>query len=126
MEVSSAVAGSGEHLTMVAMVDNASGIRIYEIQRETDRHTHTHTHSFLAFIERLDPSAAFETTDHHILLQRLKHFIGIKRTALSLLKSYLFNRDRSQVNNESSPYTKVRHGVPQGTAMQMIHNYTSF
>ena len=66
----------------------------------------------------LDLSAAFDTIDHQILLQRLEHQIGIKGTALSWFKSYFL--DRSQfvhVNDESSMQTKVCHGVPQGSVL---------
>uniref|UniRef100_A0A4W6G917 Reverse transcriptase domain-containing protein n=1 Tax=Lates calcarifer TaxID=8187 RepID=A0A4W6G917_LATCA len=69
----------------------------------------------------LDLSAAFDTIDHHILLQRLEHFIGIKGTALNWFKSYLSDRLQFvHVNNYSSMYTKVRHGVPQGSVLGPI------
>ena len=66
----------------------------------------------------LDLSAAFDTIDHQILLQRLEYQIGIKGTALGWFKSYFL--DQSQfvhVNDESSMQTKVSHGVPQGSVL---------
>ena len=68
----------------------------------------------------LDLSAAFDTIDHKILLQRLEH-IGIKGTALEWFKSYLSDRFQFvNVNNKSSIHTKVRHGVPQGSVLGPI------
>jgi len=66
-------------------------------------------------------SAAFDTIDHSILLQRLEHVIGIKGTALGWFKSYL--SDRLQfvlINKESSSHTRVSHGVPQGYVLGPI------
>src|SRR6478609_6852280 len=42
----------------------------------------------------LDLSAAFDTIDHHILIQRLTSTFGISGSALSLLSSYLVNRSQ--------------------------------
>ena len=69
----------------------------------------------------LDLSAAFDTIDHHILLQRLENLIGIKGTALSWFKSYLSDRFQFvNVNDTSSALTKVNHGVPQGSVLGPI------
>ncbi|CAJ1053038.1 RNA-directed DNA polymerase from mobile element jockey [Xyrichtys novacula] len=76
---------------------------------------------FLSVLVLLDLSAAFDTIDHSILLQRLEQSIGIAGSALSWFKSYL--TDRSQfvnVNNKSSAHTKVCYGVPQGSVLGPI------
>uniref|UniRef100_A0A669B7W6 Reverse transcriptase domain-containing protein n=1 Tax=Oreochromis niloticus TaxID=8128 RepID=A0A669B7W6_ORENI len=66
----------------------------------------------------LDLSAAFDTVDHGILLDRLEHFIGITGNVLSWLRSYLSGRSQTvNFNNVLSETCVVRHGVPQGSVL---------
>uniref|UniRef100_A0AAX7TKP9 Reverse transcriptase domain-containing protein n=1 Tax=Astatotilapia calliptera TaxID=8154 RepID=A0AAX7TKP9_ASTCA len=66
----------------------------------------------------LDLSAAFDTVDHCILLDRLEHFIGITGNVLSWLRSYLFGRSQTvSFKNDFSETCAVRHGVPQGSVL---------
>uniref|UniRef100_A0A8C5DKA4 Reverse transcriptase domain-containing protein n=1 Tax=Gouania willdenowi TaxID=441366 RepID=A0A8C5DKA4_GOUWI len=75
----------------------------------------------LSVLVLLDLSAAFDTIDHYILLERLEKLLGITGTALNWFKSYLSDRYQFvHVNNRSSVYTKVSYGVPQGSVLGPI------
>ena len=66
----------------------------------------------------LDLSAAFDTLDHSILLNRLNMDFGISDSAFTLLSSYLSNRSQSVViDQEFSPKLPLLLGVPQGSVL---------
>ncbi len=66
----------------------------------------------------LDLSAAFDTIDHNILLNRLENDVGIRGSALAWFKSYLSDCHQFvAVNEEVSYRSQVQYGVPQGSVL---------
>ena len=66
----------------------------------------------------LDLSAAFDTIDHQILLNRLKTFFGFSGSSLSIIESYLSNRfQHVTIDNHSSVPLQITTGVPQGSVL---------
>ena len=66
----------------------------------------------------LDLSAAFDTIDHKILLNRLSDWFGITKDALKWLISYLENRTQSvNIQNHISIPIFLLFGVPQGSVL---------
>ena len=64
----------------------------------------------------LDLSAAFNITDHNILLHRLKHRFGITSSALSSLSSFFTNRFQTVVtSNSKSRPVLLEFGIPLGS-----------
>ena len=62
----------------------------------------------------LDLSKAFDTIDHTILFNKLKHY-GIQNTELEWFKSYLLHRQQYvEFSNIKSPLETITTGVPQG------------
>ena len=69
----------------------------------------------------LDLSAAFDTIDHTILLDRLNVHYGISELALGSFKSYLSGRTHSvKVGNTLSHPAALQYGVPQGSFLGPI------
>ena len=65
----------------------------------------------------IDLSKAFDTLDHTILLEKLRHY-GIRDTELQLIKNYLSNRYQlTEVNGYTSKPLKIKTGVPQGSVL---------
>ncbi len=73
---------------------------------------------YISLLVLLDLSAAFDTIDQNILLNRLENFVGISGSALAGFKLYLSDRHQFlAVNEEVSYRSQVKYGVPQGSVL---------
>src|SRR6218665_1480677 len=71
-----------------------------------------------ALLGLLDLSAAFDTVDHGVLVERLARPYGLRSTALDWLRSYLLDRRQSVFyDGVSSSVRSLVCGVPQGSVL---------
>jgi len=69
----------------------------------------------------VDLSAAFDTIDHKILINRLSNSFGISGSVLGWLTSYLSNRSQLvRVGQAQSNLTQCTSGVPQGSVLGTV------
>ncbi len=72
----------------------------------------------ISLLVLLDLSAAFDTIDHDILIDRLQNYTGIQGQALRWFRSYLSDRYHFvYLNGEASQLSPVKYGVPQGSVL---------
>ena len=72
----------------------------------------------LSLLTLLDLSAAFDTIDHFILLERLQTSFCIDGLPLKWVKSYLSNKhQRVKIDNNLSNVLPILYGVPQGSVL---------
>ena len=79
------------------------------------------TKGYSSVLVLLDLSAAFDTIDHDILIERLVNLYGLSGQALAWIRSYLENRKFTvKVNGENSELMDLLYGVPQGSLLGPI------
>ena len=80
------------------------------------------------FLVLLDLSAAFDTVDHSILLNRLQSQYGYSDSVIKWLKSYLSGRKQVvTTRGTESDECELKYGVPQGSVLgpELFKDYTS-
>ena len=81
----------------------------------------SHNKGNISVLALLDFSSAFDTIDHPILVHRLHTDFGFTDTVLQWFSSYLTDRTHYvSLSNNSSAFTHVHSGVPQGSVLGPI------
>jgi len=72
----------------------------------------------VTMLSLLDLSAAFDTVDHQIQIERMRSTYGLSARALDWISSYLSGRMQFvHYNGETSDVMPVTSGVPQGSVL---------
>ncbi len=75
-------------------------------------------HGCISLLVLLDLSAAFDTIDHDILIDRLQKYTGIQGQDLRWFRSYLSDRYHFvYLNGEASQLSPVKYTLPQGSVL---------
>ena len=73
------------------------------------------------FLCLLDMSAAFDTVDHDILVERIEKAFGLRGQVLEWIKSFLLTRTQTvMLNGKQLSSSELPCGVPQGSVLGPI------
>ena len=88
---------------------------LLRVTNDTLRTTDCRQHVVLVL---LDLTAAFDTIDHTILVERLESYFGFSKLTLRWFRSYLENRQQSIIIGDQVFTPRALHyGVPQGSIL---------
>jgi len=113
-----------EHLTNNSLLNSHQSAYLKFHSTETvllslhDHLVQSISHQKITGLCLLDLSAAFDTIDHTILVDRLSSWFGLGGSALAWISSYLsFRTFAVSVKNQVSSPFPVSYGVPQGSVL---------
>ena len=122
-----------ERVALLQLTDHVSSNDLLERNQSAYRQNHSTETALLhitncllestdqgcvSILSLLDLSAAFDTIDHSLLLERLHTTFGISGSALQWLRSYILDRFQVVVvNSISSTPQRLDFGVPQGSVL---------
>ena len=127
------ISESLEKVVLIQLKNHLSGNNLLEIFQSAYKQNHSTETAVLSVLDDLlgsaderlvslvallDPSDAFDTLDHPILLKRLETTCGVRGTVLDWFVSYLSGRSQSViVNGVVSASRPLVYGVPQGSVL---------
>ena len=113
-----------EHLSTFSLLPNSQSA--YRKQHSTETSLLKVSNDILSqlnqgrstLLVKLDISAAFDTVNHQMLLERYSDYFGLSDTVLDWFHSYVSNRTQSvQVGSELSEYVEINCGFAQGSTL---------
>ena len=112
-----------EHLQSAYKANNSTETALLKVREDI---LQAINHREVTCLVLLDLSAAFGTVDHHLLLNRLKHRLGVVGKAYDWIKSYLSDQTQQVVVGDiaqggaTSSKSKLKQGIPEGSVLGPI------
>ena len=112
-----------EHLQSAYKANNSTETALLKVREDI---LQTINHREVTCLVLLDLSVAFDTVDHHLLLNRLKHRFRVVGKAYDWIKSYLSDQTQQVVVGDialggaTSSKSKLKQGIPQGSVLGPI------
>ena len=112
-----------EHLQSAYKANNSIETALLKVREDI---LQAFDHREVTCLVLLDLSAAFDTVDHQLLLNRLKHRFGVVGKAYDWIKSYLSDRTQQVVVGDialagaTSSKSRLKLGIPQGSVLGPI------
>ena len=117
-----------EHLQSVYKANNYTETALLKVREDI---LQAITHRKVTCLVLLDLSVAFDTVDHQLLLNRLKHRFGVVAKVYDWIKSYLSGQTQQVVVGDialggaTSSKSKLKQGIPHGSVLgPILFNYT--